>query len=85
MKHILIAVLGATMAFAPSVEARDRHDRHHRHSRHEYREGRYYAPPYYTRRHWHRGRVYSWNGNRYHWHNGAWVIFSPIGRVVVYR
>ena len=87
MKRIMILLLGATLLLAPAVEAKDRHHRHRdRHHRHEYRVGRYYAPPpYYTRRHWHRGRVYTWHGNRYHWRNGAWVIYSPVGRVVVYR
>jgi hypothetical protein len=83
MKRILIILMGATVLLAPAVEAKSK-DRHHH--GHDYRESRYYAPPpYYARRHWHHGRVYTWNERRYHWYNGAWVIYSPIGRVAVYR
>lgn len=27
-------------------------------------------------RDWDRGRTYSWNRHRYHWHGGAWVILD---------
>jgi hypothetical protein len=87
MKRIALILLGASLMLAPAVEAKSRHDRHHHHG--HYYEGsryRYYsAPPWTVRRHWHHGRVYTYNDHRYHWRDGAWVIYSPVGRVVVYR
>jgi hypothetical protein len=91
MKRIALILLGASLLFAPAVEAKSKHDRHRHHysDRGDYYERsryRYYsAPPWRVHRHWHHGSTYTWNDRRYHWRNGAWVIYSPVGRVVVYR
>ena len=37
---------------------------------------RYYRPPIDVYRNWNRGRVYSWNNNRYRWYGGSWVIYD---------
>jgi hypothetical protein len=36
----------------------------------------YYRPSYDVYRNWDHGRVYSWNNHRYHWYDGAWVIYD---------
>ena len=85
MKRILILLFGASFLLTPAVQAKSKH--HHHHYDHDrYETTRYYSvPPTYVRRHWHRGNVYTWHDHRYHWHDGEWVIYSPIGRVVLYR
>jgi hypothetical protein len=48
-----------------------------------YRSGyRYSRPSIDIYRNWDRGRVYSWNNNRYHWYGGSWVIYDASPRVV---
>jgi len=48
-----------------------------------YRSGyRYSRPSVDIYRNWDRGRVYSWNNNRYHWYGGSWVIYDASPRVV---
>jgi hypothetical protein len=46
-----------------------------------YRSGRYYGPGIDIYRNWDRGRTYSWNNHRYHWHGGSWVILDLSPRV----
>ena len=48
-----------------------------------YRSGyRYPRPTVEVYRNWDRGRIYSWNNNRYHWYGGAWVIYNAAPPVV---
>jgi Ni/Co efflux regulator RcnB len=35
---------------------------------------RFRRPPIDVYRGWNRGRIYTWNNHRYHWHGGDWVI-----------
>ena len=95
MKRIMILALGFCMALGTSAEARhdSYRDRDHDGDRVAIRLGssrydgdsRYYSrPPRHVHRRWHRDRVHTWNGHRYHWHNGGWVVYVP-GRTVVYR
>ena len=48
-----------------------------------YRSGyRYPRPTVEVYRNWDRGRVYTWNNNRYRWYGGAWVIYNAAPPVV---
>jgi hypothetical protein len=84
---LIALLLGATFLFSPTGEATEKHHRCHHRDHDGYREVvRYSRPPLHVRRHWHHGRVYTWGGRRYHWNDGAWVIYAPLGpRLVVYR
>jgi hypothetical protein len=43
---------------------------------------RYHRPPTTIYRNWDRGRVYSWNNNRWRWYGGTWVIYDASPSVV---
>jgi hypothetical protein len=36
----------------------------------------YYHPPVEVYRDWDRGREHTWHHHRYHWNDGAWVVFD---------
>jgi hypothetical protein len=48
----------------------------------DWSDRRYYRPPIATYRNWDRGRVYSWNNNRWRWYGGSWVIYDVSPSVV---
>jgi hypothetical protein len=60
---------------------RDR-DRNWRDRDRDWSDRRYHRPPTTIYRNWDRGRIYSWNNNRWRWYGGNWIIYDASPSVV---
>jgi hypothetical protein len=61
---------------------RDRDGDRWRYRDRDWSDRRYHRPPTTVYRNWDRGRIYSWNNNRWRWYGGTWVIYDASPSVV---